>query len=141
MNSDWVKQATKDWGTAILLVMVGLMMLGVWSELRRVGQQELNVLAAKQRIEQDRAIAAETRDKVNKMENRLETGGVPDRLERIETTIATAVKQNQESIEKLDEKQRKVVTSLTRILDVPKEEIDGTPESALPANPVKVEPK
>jgi hypothetical protein len=141
MNSGQIQQFIKDWGTAIVIIMVGFQMTAVWFELRRVGQQELNVLAAKQRIENDRTIATETRDKVNKMENRLETGNVPDRLERIEKTLATAVKQNQESIQKLDEKQRKVITSLTKILDVPKEEIDGTPETVVPSDRVNVEPR
>jgi uridine kinase len=138
-----LRRLAHDYGVPALLVLVSGTMMLVWMEVRRLGQQEMAVLAAKERIERDRRTIQETRQAVQSIQDRLQANDVPDRLERIETSVkqnfANAVRQNQDSIEKLDAKQRKMVESLHVILDVPKEAIDGTPE-IVPGPKVEVEP-
>lgn len=134
-----LRRMAHDFGVPILLVLVSGTMLLVWTEVRRLGQQEMAVLAAKERIERDRRTIQDTRLAVQAIQDRLQANDVPDRLERIETTIAGAVRENQESIDKLDVKQRKVVESLHMILGLPEDVIDGTPDIT-PGPKVEVKP-
>jgi hypothetical protein len=139
MSCERTRQFSRDWGVACLLFMVGLMMFAVWLELRKVGKhqeiitrEERDVLDAKLRIAGDREAIGETRQKVQQIEERLLANKVPDRLERIEATIGSAVTENQKAIRSLDARQRKITDKLEAVLGIPKEEIDEPAEPEAP---------
>jgi hypothetical protein len=139
MNRAGLQRFFVEWWPPIFLAMFAVMMLGtgllvidIRRQTRSIVREEQVIVGAKQRLAVDRQTILDTRQKVQQIEERLFANKVPDRLERIEKSIGTAVSENRRAIDSLDARQRKITDKLEMVLGIPREEIDEPNEPEAP---------
>jgi hypothetical protein len=141
MNRADLRRFFVEWWPPIFLAMfaammfgAGLLVLDIRRQTRSIIREEQIIVGAKERLAVDRQTILETRQKVERIEERLFANRVPDRLEKIENSIGAAVIENQKAIHNLDARQRKITQKIEMVLGIPREEIDepAEPESPRP---------
>lgn len=119
---------------AVLMFRLALVANDIQRQTTSIVHQEQVIVGAKERLAVDRETIAQTREKVENIEQKLLSSKVPDRLERIEKSIGSAVIQNQKAIQGLDARQKAITDKLEMVLGIPREEIEaeGEPEKPRP---------
>jgi hypothetical protein len=120
-----MKNFVRNWGPVVLMGLISLVSFNAYQILQKLDEDARLTLAAKARLEGERETIRQTRETVTAIERRLQTNDVPDRLERIESTVTTAVEDNSQAIDKITE-------ALHMILGIPKEVIRGDREMVEP---------